>query len=85
MESLCALAVCFGALEAPSPLQRGCARGAVSPRPTCLQGGARSPNPRRLGRDLPPLSRGGRASLFIVLAADQMAFLVEVVVEGGVS
>ena len=39
---------------------------------------------RGLGHDCPPLGQGGRASLLVELAADEMALLVEMVGDGSV-
>jgi len=49
-----------------------------------MPSGAVHPNNLALARDCPPLRQRGGASLFVDFAADEVAFLTEVVVDGGV-
>jgi CubicO group peptidase (beta-lactamase class C family) len=59
----------------------GCCQSKVNRSPL----GRSWPKPdRRLARDCPPLSQGGRASLLVGFAADEVTLLTEVVVEGRV-
>ena len=61
------------------------AHGGVSRTATRLQFGANSPNPGlALARDRAPLSQGGRASLAVEISADEVAFLIEKVVDRAV-
>jgi hypothetical protein len=61
------------------------AEGAVSPKRTCLRKSQIGQARTNLGDEALPLGQSGRASVLVLISADEVAVLGEVIMEGGVN